>query len=38
MSTKTLAIVFGETLKRKPIIKLGTSIQESSKYITTPFF
>jgi hypothetical protein len=34
--TKTLAIVFGKTLKRKPIIKLGTTIlpvKEDTRYL-----
>jgi hypothetical protein len=34
--TKTLAIVFGKTLKRKPIIKLGTTIlpvKEDIRYL-----
>jgi hypothetical protein len=34
--TKTLAIVFGKTLKRKPIIKLGTNtlpVKEDTKYL-----
>jgi len=34
--TKTLAVVFGKTLKRKPIIKLGTtplSVKEDTRYL-----
>jgi len=36
--TKTLAIVFGKTLKRKPIIKLGTTtlpVKEDTRYLGT---
>ncbi|KAH0948038.1 hypothetical protein HN011_001724, partial [Eciton burchellii] len=35
--TKTLAIVFGKTLKRKPIIKLGTTtlpVTEDTSYLS----